>query len=1107
MSTVSKPLTIYKASAGSGKTFTLAIEYISLLIANPLNFKYILAVTFTNKATQEMKQRILSQLYGIAQGFADSDTYFQKIAEQNPDLGEQEIRSRAAEALQFIVHHYNLFRVETIDSFFQRILRNLSRELGLTANMQVALNDNEIESQAVDNIIDNISQENDPLLGWIMDFVQERMDEDKNWNVIAQIKEFGKNIFKDFYKNHQHELHAIMNDPAFFKAYTSKLRAKRSGAIQSVARYAAAFQTIADHYQLADKHFYQGHRGAPGYFEKLGNGDFLGLKAAMPNNYVAAAIENPEALVKKDAADAPESRPIIDEVGPLLREAEEARKQAAMTVNSVDLALKHINELRLLGRIEEEVQNINEANSLYPLSNTQKLLHSLIDKQDSPFIYEKIGGQLRYIMIDEFQDTSAIQWANFKVLLDDCIAHQAGSLIVGDVKQSIYRWRDGDWHLLNNLNEKNYSEIQVKRLNTNYRSQRNIIHFNNAFFTAASKLVAEKALAELENYQVPQDILHQAAEIRTAYEDVSQQIPADRKASGLVKITLIPQSNYEETMVDRVKETIEYLLSNNVQTSKIAVIVRWNKHIKLLASYFQHNAIQVNGRQMMVNMVSDEAFRLDSSMAVNIIVNAMYVLTHPDDKLALASLVKLSQHTRHGENGTDDVNLLAGKSRDELKLLLPSEMNEARDELLSTPLVNLAERLFTIFRLDSLDDQSAYVCAFFDQIAEYLQKHVAGIDEFLQEWNDNLCGKSIHSDGIDGIRMITVHKSKGLEFDNVIIPFCDWSLEDQRDILWTQTSQAPYSELPVIPVGLSAKKLQNSIFSHDYQTEHINNLVDNLNVLYVAFTRAGRNLFVMGKADKAEFPSKLLRDVIDSIHTDNEGNNMAFQEELKGCRIQEDEDGTFRLEYGSLSLPDEKKEKKTANVFLQPEEGLHVKVQSHHSEPQFKQSNASNDFMTPDDELEEKQQKQAYIDTGNILHSLFSTIRNREDIDKAIDQLEFDGVLYNRPMTRQQLRNYIDKELEDTQIADWFSPRWKVFNECSILYYDAEEGQIRERRPDRVIYDGDKMTVIDFKTGRQLKHHQEQVRQYMSLLYDMGYRNISGYLWYIHQHNIVKVSL
>ena len=183
----------------------------------------------------------------------------------------------------------------------------------------------------------------------------------------------------------------------------------------------------------------------------------------------------------------------------------------------------------------------------------------MIDKQDSPFIYEKIGGQLRYIMIDEFQDTSAIQWANFKVLLDDCIAHQAGSLIVGDVKQSIYRWRDGDWHLLNNLNEKNYSEIQVKRLNTNYRSQRNIIHFNNTFFTAASKLVAEKALAELENYQVPQDILHQAAEIRTAYEDVSQQIPADRKASGLVKITLIPQSNYEETMVDKVKETIEYL--------------------------------------------------------------------------------------------------------------------------------------------------------------------------------------------------------------------------------------------------------------------------------------------------------------------------------------------------------------------------------------------------------------------------------------------------------------------------------------------------------------------------------------------------------------------
>lgn len=1107
MSTNYKPLTIYKASAGSGKTFTLAIEYINLLIANPHNFKYILAVTFTNKATQEMKQRILSQLYGIANGFPDSDTYFRKVSELQPSLNEQEIRKHAADALQLIVHHYNMFRVETIDSFFQRILRNLSRELGLTANIQVSLNDIEVEGQAVDNIIDNISREDDPLLNWIMDFVRERLAEDKNWNVITQIKEFGKNIFKDFYRNHQQELHAIMNDPAFFKAYTLKLRSRKNDAIMAMAKYADTFKSITENNQLTDKHFYQGKRGVPGYFEKLNNGDFIGENTPIPNKYVEQAIDNAEALVKKDDINTTESQIIIREVGPLLCKAEERRKEAAMTVNSVELALKHINELRLLGRIEEEVQNINDENGLYPLSNTQKLLNSLIDEQDAPFIYEKIGGQLRYIMIDEFQDTSAMQWSNFKVLLDDCIAHQDGSLIVGDVKQSIYRWRDGDWHLLNSLNDRTYSKIQVKHLNTNYRSQRNIVHFNNLFFSSAAQLLSEQVISELNDSRISQEILDGANEIKSAYEDVVQLIPDDKQASGQVKITLIPKDDYENKMVESVKDTLEYLLSNNIETNKIAILVRKNKHIKLLASYFQQNPVMVNGEQTMINMISDEAFRLDSSLAVNVIITAMYVLTHPDDKLALASLVKLSRSIIPDNNDIDDANLLAGKDKQQLKLLLPNELVEAWDDLLSTPLINLTERLFSIFKLEQLNNQSAYVCALFDQMTDFLQKHVAGIDDFLKEWNENLCGKSIHSDAVNGVRMLTIHKSKGLEFDNVIIPFCDWDLEDKRNILWMQTECAPYNELPVIPVSLLAKKLRTSIFKHHYQKEYINNMVDNLNMMYVAFTRAGRNLFIIGKASNSGFPSKLLRNVIDGGFLDNGGNNTTFQKSLGDCKLIEEENGTIQFEYGNLCPSDMKKERKSNNIFLQSEETLPIKIQSSHNEPQFKQSNASKDFMTPDDELEEKQKRDSYIETGNILHALFASMQNKDDIDRAIDQLEFDGVLYNKPMTRQQLKKYIEKELEDCQIANWFLPEMKVFNECSILFYDTEIGQVRERRPDRVIYNDNEITVIDFKTGRELARHQQQVREYMSLLHDMGYKNISGYLWYIQQHNIVKVEL
>lgn len=1107
MSTTYKPLTIYKASAGSGKTFTLAIEYISLLIANPQNFRYILAVTFTNKATQEMKQRILSQLYGIANGLSESDNYFLKIKERHPNFDEQEIRNRATEALYLIIHQYHWFRVETIDSFFQRILRNLAHELGLTANMQVILNDLDVKDEAVDNIIENISQDNDPLLSWIMDFVNEKLEQDQSWNVIKPIKEFGKNILKDFYKDHQKELHSIMNNPAFFKDYTSKLRKKRDKAIDLMAQYTKKFKDFVDVNNLTEKDFYQGGKGVPGYFKKLENADLFTQKSKILNSYVTKGINNSEELVKKDNIDKPESKLIIKEVGPLLLKAEEDRKQAAITVNSVDLALKNINELRLLGRIEAEFQSINEANGQYPLSNTQKLLNSLIDKQDSPFIYEKIGGQLRYIMIDEFQDTSYIQWTNFKVLLDDCIAHQAGSLIVGDVKQSIYRWRDGDWHLLNSLNEKSNSAIQVKHLNTNYRSQRNIIHFNNTFFTATAQLVSNKIKAELEKDQIPMEIIQQVDEITMAYEDVSQQIPANKENMGLVKITLLPSNDYENEMICQVKETIEYLLSNNIKTSDIAIIARKNNHIQILASYFQQNPIEVNGKQQMVNMVSNEAFQLNSSMAVRTIITAMRVLIHPQDKLTMASLIKMSQRIIHRDENIDDASLFARKSEEELKRLLPAEMNNAWDELISTPLIDLAEQLYSIFKLNRLDNESAYICTFFDELTEYLQKHVAGIEEFLQEWDNTIYKNSINSDDIDGIRILTIHKSKGLEFDNVIVPFCDWDVEKNTNILWTETECAPYNELPVIPVNLSREKLKESIFRNQYLNEHINNNVDSLNLLYVTFTRAAKNLFIIGRTRSAKYISKLLHEVIKCEYTNKNGENTKFQEELENSLFEEDEDKSIRFEYGSLCPSEEIEERNTKNVFLQKEIELNIKGQSYHSEPHFKQSNASKDFVTPADELEEKLKKQAYIETGNILHALFASIRNSEDIDKAIDQLEFDGVLYNKPMTRQELRNYIDRALENKQIAEWFSSQWKVFNECSILYYDEEQGQVRERRPDRVIYDGKQMTVIDFKTGKQLERHQEQVRQYMNLLYDMGYQNISGYLWYIQNNNIVKVSL
>ena len=1085
MHTDTAPLTVYKASAGSGKTFTLAVEYIKLLVDDPMNYCYTLAVTFTNKATQEMKLRILSKLYGIANSLPDADDYYNNVKKSFPNLTERVIRNRAGDALSLLVHDYSRFRVETIDSFFQRVLRNLARELGLTASLKVMLNDKEVESQAVDNIISNIENGKDPLLTWIMDFVSEQMEEDKNWNVVGNIKEFGRNIFTDFYKNHQKQLRLIMDDAGFFKQYTSRLRALRAKALAEMADFAKRYDAIASKYGITDSCYSHGHSNAPGYFESLAKGKLVSeTKTPMPNSYVQAGLKDPDKFVRIADVGKPESVAIREFVKPLIEEAEEKREAAAVTVNSVTLTLQNINQLRLLGRIEEEVNRINADNNDYPLSNTQKLLNDLIDKQDSPFIYEKIGGQLRYIMIDEFQDTSTVQWDNFKVLLDDCISHQAGSLIVGDVKQSIYRWRNGDWQLLQGLNETNYPDtLQVKNLETNYRSQRNVVNFNNGFFKVASSSLSDDAPI-----------------VEEAYSDVAQKVPDSRPEAGMVVVKLLPNDGYDGMMISQVRNIIESLLANGVQYSDIAIIVRKNKHIRLIADYFLHNPVVVGGEPRMLKMVSDEAFRLDASQAVNTIVNAMRYLVNPDDGLTEAFLAKsfvgkelepCNVAHKTGQDGKPYSSAHAYMS------MLPQEFVACRTELLSMPLIDLAERLYGLFRLDRLADQNAYVCAFFDHLSNYLKRHVAGITDFLEEWDENLCGKSIHSTEVNGIRLLTVHKSKGLEFDNVILPYCDWALETNDDILWVEPSVEPYSDLPVVPVKLSAKKLKTSIYAADYDAEHIKNIVDNVNILYVAFTRASRNLFVLGKGDKADFPSSLIASVMPN---------------MPGAEPETDGVGVVSYAFGSLSCKpvaatneSAEEARPHANIFEQTEQGVAVNIEPTKSRAHFLQSNASDEFMTPDDELEQRRECDRYIDTGNIIHRLFSTIHDYTEVDAAIDQMEFDGVLYDRPMTRGQLKGFIEEKLRNPQVNDWFSPRWKSFNECSMIYFDPEEQRIKEQRPDRVVYDGKKMIVIDFKTGSEQEKHKRQVRGYVHLLKDMGYSDVEGYLWYIRNGDIVKV--
>ena len=434
-------LKVYKASAGSGKTFTLAIEYIKLLINNPTAYRNTLAVTFTNKATEEMKMRILSQLYGIWKQLPDSDDYMERIVK---DLHVEPLfaSKQAGVALSLLIHDYHHFRVETIDTFFQSVLRNLAKELDLAANLKIELNDREVEEKAVDQLIENL-EASSKVMSWIISYIQKNIDEDKGWNVINKIKGFGENIFKDTYKANRKEINQILLDEPKFKEITDSLRQLSAKFEKNMSQCAATFFDCLAENGLSVSDFLYGESGVCGYFIKLKKGIYEGEE--LLKNRVCNAMDDCQKWAKK--SDWKPGNTMYDVVTntlhPLLVDTERMRSKQVVAYRSAVLTLKHIHELRLLHHIDMEVRSLNKEVNRFMLSDTQSLLNELMSNSDTPFIYEKIGTQIDNIMIDEFQDTSIIQWKNFKVLLLECMSKEnSQNMVVGDVKQSIYRWRD-----------------------------------------------------------------------------------------------------------------------------------------------------------------------------------------------------------------------------------------------------------------------------------------------------------------------------------------------------------------------------------------------------------------------------------------------------------------------------------------------------------------------------------------------------------------------------------------------------------------------------------------------------------------------------------------
>ena len=1074
-----RPLTVYKASAGSGKTFTLAVEYIKLLIQNPTCYRNILAVTFTNKATEEMKMRILSQLFGIWKGLPDSTAYMNRILAET-GFPRSIVQERAGKALHLLLHNYNYFRVETIDTFFQSVLRNLARELDLTANLRISLNDSQVEEQAVDQLIDALTH-TDVMLQWLLNYIMEKISDDHSWNIIGQVKQFGRTIFRDYYKENAKAIRQKTQEKGFIEGYIQQLRQIRKNALERMQQYASNFFETLEGEGIKVDDLAYGHTGIYSFFVKLQNGV---MDESIVGKRVCDCREDPTKWYTKKC-----ERPLLihavaeSTLIPLLTHAMDDRPHQYRLYQSADLTLRHLSQLRLLGSIEDKVRQLNDEANRFLLSDTQQLLHALISNSDSPFIFEKIGTQLEHIMIDEFQDTSTVQWQNFKVLLQECMSHQGSeNLIVGDVKQSIYRWRSGDWRLLNAIDREfpNSKEmVDIQPLKVNYRSSRHIIDFNNAFFIEAARQEYE---SQREEY--PEG----AEQLLRAYADVAQQVPEGRPGEGFVEIRLLPETNYQEETMGTLVNTIRQLLEQGATPRDIAILVRTNKYIPLIAAYFEENLSDVR-------IISDEAFRLDSSVTLCLLTQALHLLTHPDDLLAKATIVKLYHRSVLSDLVAENELLIKGHSLD---TLLPNEFVSNFDELRQLPLYELVERLYGIFQLERLNEQSAYLCAFYDQLNMFVKDHSSDIDAFLREWDDSIGGKTIQSDATDGIRILSIHKSKGLEFTHVLIPFCDWRLE-LPDVLWCEPNEAPFNALPIAPIDFSSSQMRGTIYEHNYLDEHLQNIVDNLNLLYVAFTRAAHSLYVIGQRGSKSNRSALIEKVLPNLQLDNRT--------LSG---ETDEQAPLLFTYGTpvvtstpaTTIP-AASSVGSANPFLTPVTPETITIKTFPAKTEFKQSNKSRDFITGNDD---PQEAPSYIKMGCVLHEIFSTIRTTEDIDTALRQLQYDGVLYDDEVTANKLTAMLHKRLEDKRIKEWFSKRWQLFNECSILRLN-EQNEVVERRPDRVMTDGKETHVVDFKFGRPKSEYLDQVREYMQLLKQMEMPNVHGWLWYVYSNKIEEVTL
>ncbi|MEL6558815.1 MAG: UvrD-helicase domain-containing protein [Bacteroidota bacterium] len=1063
------PFLVYKSSAGSGKTYTLAKEYLKLALKSPFYFKSILAVTFTNKAADEMKERVLTFLENLAAG--DTSELSAEL-EEHFSWTSAKLSEQAQIVLRNILHDYTGFAITTIDTFFNQVIRTFTREIGLQGGFEIEMDLENVLKEVVDQMLADLNGDSE-LKKWLVAFAKDRLQEGKSYEFRDDIKSLAYELFKEQYKSLESSLNGLEVEKDALKQLNDQLSQTISSFRNYLRQVGVKGLEIIESSTLDIKDFSRGTSGPAGQFIKWAKED---LKE--PTKTTLDAVENVGKWFTKKSTVKEQIEDLADrELIPLLSDGVKYYEEHLIEFHTAAEVKKYLYTFGILNDLTIKIREYREEKEVILISDLPQFLRKIIDDSDTPYIYEKVGNRYQHFLIDEFQDTSAFQWSNFKPLVLNSLASGNFNMIVGDVKQSIYRWRGGNPDLLLNQASADVGTEMTREemLSFNFRSFEEVIDFNNEIFQVTPLMLEEFLLTEVNHLpdELKAHALQRISFLVQSYQGVAQDKPEKTTVGGRVSVKFSAKPGRGEDMswddlaVQWAIEQIEETQQNGVPLRDIAILVRDSgQESKLVKAIGKHALSEDTNPNCSYQVISAQAMYLTNAAVVNFMIAVFKYLNNQKEQIALIEII--NEFQRHILNNDPDLHELYNA---DMQHFLPLEFTKYVHTLGRFPLYELTEILIRIFKLERKSGELAYLQAFQDAILDYTKSEKGDLASFLTWWELKGRKRTVQfSDSLEAVKILTIHKSKGLQYNTVIIPFCHWNLDHNTifsNILWSQDLQnAPYKDLPALPLRYSGN-LKDSLFADDYFNEKIKAYHDNLNLLYVALTRAEQTLLIHGmQPGKSRKPGSFGN--ISDLLWDHLSNSPQFDEETDSYTVSGGEIKSVNNEKPSIE-----------EVYLQD----YISNKWRNKLTIRKQSGDYFDFG--------ESARQLKVNIGVLTHQILSEIKYLDELKSSVR-----AAYMNMEITREdseQLLVTINELFQNEQIAEWYSKKYEVRNEVVVLPKDG-----RVKRLDRVLIKDDQAIVIDFKTGKPISSDKHQVLGYIELLREMNYQDVSGYLVYLN---------